>query len=120
MSRLFPTDLTDDEEAAGFQIEDIANPEGSSNRPLKIKAVVCLLAPSYRLVKNRLSVRDRHHYTLELFCIFKRTPDALPEWTPVDEMSYDDDPHRVVEVATSWMQANKTPWYEAKIPPEGE
>lgn len=75
-----PTDVTPQEQAAGFSLQTIDNPFHAAGQPLKVRAVICTLSPSRRIVKLILP-GDRIGYQLHRYGrYFFTPPTSRSEW----------------------------------------
>jgi hypothetical protein len=120
---IYPLELTTDEEAAGFyrmEIEHLNPKHGGKDR---IPAVVCPFGKSFRVVKRWNPKRSNdHYYSLEVFGVYRETPDMLPQWhqlQPPNLANLGDSPrdaNRIVEAWTQWIALGNNKHYLLRDP----
>jgi len=117
---LFPSDLTPEEEVAGFKKVEILAPHAYQGDGHKtIMAVVYSCGPSHRVIKKR-NLEGRRTYKLEQFGVFAGSPDyEEPDWLPVG-VEVECDPNVAVEDAARRMREAAGPAIESRIPPKIE
>src|SRR4051794_30776382 len=100
---LFPSDLTPEEEVAGFRVTEILAPHAYQGDGLMtIKAVVYKAGQSHRVVKMR-DPDGITLYKLQQFGVFEGSPEwEEPDWLPVGTY-VDFDPNKAVEDAGGMM-----------------
>jgi hypothetical protein len=126
----FPTDLTAEEQFAGFQLRWITNDKrGRADQPEWIKAAVYVFRNHYRLVKLYDHNLGRMFYDLQMYSIFapKKSwyrPQAAetPAWhrikyPPEYRLS---DPIRVTEHVAAWIDKNPDQECQPRDAPELE
>jgi hypothetical protein len=119
----YPLELTADEEAAGFyrmEIERLNLKHGGKDR---VPAVVCPFGKSFRVVKRwNPASPGEHYYSLEVFGVYRQTPDANPQWhqlQPPAVATLGDvarDANRIVEFLTQWIALGNNKHYLPRDP----
>ncbi len=89
---MYPIEITEEERKLNFELQEIKNPEAHYEfNPVTIKAVICRLGPSDRIIKlcdpsGRVRYLHQRYGILEC----QKDKDSSPDWHPLREP--DDDP----------------------------
>jgi hypothetical protein len=120
---VYPLEVTADEEAAGFyrmEIEHLNLKHGGKDRVL---AVVCPFGRSFRVVKRKKpSNSNGCDYSLEVFGVYRETPDARPQWHQLQPPALANiggnarDANRIVEAMTQWIALGNNKHYLLRDP----
>lgn len=118
-NRVYPTDLLPEEEAAGFKLVEIENPEAHYHgKPKKVWAIVFQVDRSYRVVKTANPSARGYFYNLEMFSVFLQMQNQPPEWHPVKFDGNGAPPALVTEVVAAWIAANPNKHWLLRVPEE--
>jgi hypothetical protein len=124
----FPTNLTSEEQFAGFRLRWITNDRrGRMDQPDRVQAVVYVFSNFYRLVKLYEQDRGRTFYELQMFGIFCPTrgwyrpqPDEKPSWHRIKfPQEYRlAGPIQATEYVAKWVVEQSDDEYEPREAPE--
>ena len=120
---IYPTEITPEEEVAGFRRMEIEHPHLKYGVEDRVRAVAYPFRKCYRLLKRwHPSILGRHYFSLEVFGVFSMTPNARPEWQPIVPPGHANlyengaDPNLVVEALGRWIDEGGNKHYLPRNP----
>jgi hypothetical protein len=117
---LFPSDITPEEIAAGFSVQEIDNPSGHyAFSPPTIQAVVFPLEPSDRIVKMWNPVHNHVEYKRQRYGTWAWDKTGQPEWLPFGDTT-DYDPNDAILKARAGVQDDSMAKITPHVPPGGD